>query len=127
MFSDQKADTSSMTGFDDKGGFRRRFPRRTLEKKVGVLFGGKYFICNSGEIGEGGMSILSDYALTEGRELVLCFQIPKGTFVTLRGLVKSVNAKQGVVVHGISFGEVPLTFKRQIRAFVSARTISLKI
>jgi hypothetical protein len=104
--------------------FRRKFPRRPLHKKVGVLFDGQYFICTSGEIGEGGMSILSDYALTEGRELVLNFQIPNGTFVTLRGLIKTVIAKHGIVTHGISFEQIPLGFKRQIRAFVSTRTIS---
>lgn len=109
---------------DGKSIYRRKFPRRALAKKVGVLFDGKYFICSSGEIGEGGMSILSDYALTEGRELALCFQIPEGTFVTLRGTIRSVNAKDGIVIHGISFGEVPLAFKRQIRAFVSARMTS---
>lgn len=113
-----------MSPYEDKGYFRRKFPRRSISKKVGVLFDGQYFTCVSGEIGEGGMSILSEYALTEGRELVLSFQIPEGTFVTLRGQIKSVTAKDGVVTHGIAFGEIPLAFKRQIRAFVSARMIS---
>jgi len=108
----------------DKGYFRRKFPRRRLHKKVGVLFDGQYLICMTGEIGEGGMSIVSEYALSEGRELVLSFQIPNGTFVTLRGLIKTVMARQGAVTHGISFDEVPLAFKRQIRAFVSTRTVS---
>lgn len=115
-----------MNAFEDKGYYRRKFPRRALSKKVGVLFDGQYFICSSGEIGEGGMSILSEYALTEGRELVLSFQIPDGTFVTLRGQIKSIHATNGVVTHGIAFGEIPLAFKRQIRAFVSART-SIKL
>jgi hypothetical protein len=110
--------------FEDKGFYRRKFPRRTLQKKVGVLFGGEYFIFTSGEIGEGGMSVLSDYALTEGRELVLSFQIPNGTFVTLRGLIRSVIAKDGIVTHGVAFDQIPLAFKRQIRAFVSARMTS---
>jgi len=104
------------------GYFRRKFPRRILRKKIGVLFGGEYFVCDSGEIGEGGMSIIGEYALTEGRELVLSFQIPNGAFVTLRGLIRSVTSQQGKAVHGIAFDEIPLAFKRQIRAFVSART-----
>ncbi|MBC7370035.1 MAG: PilZ domain-containing protein [Bdellovibrionaceae bacterium] len=109
---------------EEKYSFRRKYPRRPLHKKVGVLFDGAYFICTSGEIGEGGMSIVSEYALTEGRELVLNFQIPNGTFVTLRGLIKTVIAKHGTVTHGIAFDVIPLSFKRQIRAFVSTRTIS---
>jgi hypothetical protein len=108
----------------DKGYFRRKYPRRPLHKKVGVLFDGHFFICTSGEIGEGGMSLLGDIAMSEGRELVLSFQIPNGTFVTLRGLIKTVIAKHGIVTHGIAFDEIPLAFKRQIRAFVSTRTIA---
>lgn len=113
-----------MTNYEDKGYYRRKFPRRSLSKKVGVLFDGQYIICQSGEIGEGGMSIMSDYALTEGRELVLSFQIPEGTFVTLRGTIRSVTVSEGVAVHGIAFEQVPLAFKRQIRAFVSSRSAS---
>ena len=112
-----------MSLFEDKGHFRRKYPRRLLRKRVGVLFGGEYFVCNTGEIGEGGMSIVSEYALSEGRELVLSFQSPEGTFVILKGLIKSMTAHDGVVTHGIAFEEIPLAFKRQIRAFVSARTI----
>jgi hypothetical protein len=104
-----------MSDFEDLSSIRRKFPRRTLVKKVGVLFGGEYLICQSG------MSIISEYALTEGRELVLSFQIPKGTFVTLRGMIRSAKPSQGVVIHGIAFDVIPLGFKRQIRAFVSAR------
>ena len=73
------------------------------------------------------MSIVSEYALTEGRDLVLSFQIPDGTFVILRGLIKSVTPHQGIVIHGVSFEEIPLAFKRQIRAFVSARNNLSKI
>ncbi|MBK9321424.1 MAG: PilZ domain-containing protein [Bdellovibrionaceae bacterium] len=109
-------------GFEDNGHFRRKFPRRTLNKKVGTLFDGQYFVCTSGEIGEGGMSIVSEYALTEGRDLVLSFQIPNGTFVTLRGTIKSAIAVKGFVTHGVAFDKISLPFKRQIRAFVSART-----
>ena len=118
------ADKTPMN-FEDKGFFRRKFPRRPLQKKVGVLFDGQYIICSSGEIGEGGMSILSEYAFTEGRELVVSFQIPNGTFVTLRGTIRTVIPNDELVTHGIAFDEIPLAFKRQIRAFVSARTVSM--
>jgi hypothetical protein len=104
--------------------FHRKFPRRSLQRKIGVLFGGSYFICDSGEIGEGGMSILSEFVLSENRDVVVNFQIPDGTFASLRGKVRSVVPGNGLVTHGISFDQVPLVFKRQIRAFVSARTFS---
>jgi hypothetical protein len=127
MFFSKKTDKSSMSELGEKNYNRRKFPRRELVKKVGVLFGGEYFICTSGTIGEGGMSIVSEYALNDGQELVVSFQVPEGSFVTLRGLIRSTNTDQGLVTHGISFNIVPHSFKRQIRAFVSARISSQKI
>lgn len=113
-----------LMGYEDTGHFRRKYPRRSLRKQVGALFDGHYFVCLSGEIGEGGMSIVSEYALSDGRDVVLSFQIPHGTFVTLRGTIKTVFTKDGLVVHGVAFDQIPLAFKRQIRAFVSARTVA---
>ncbi len=97
-----------------------------MKRKVGVLCDGTYFVCDSGEIGEGGMSILSDYVLTEGHELVVSLQVPGGDFVYLRGVVRSTQKKEGDdrVTHGLSFNQVAFSTKRQIRAFVSARTES---
>lgn len=127
MFLVQKAEMMTMGDFENLSSIRRKFPRRALAKKVGVLFAGQYFICQTGEIGEGGISIISEYALTEGRELVLSFQIFEGSFMTLRGLIKSARPRQGAVVHGIAFDVISLDFKRQIRAFVSARISAQKI
>lgn len=70
------------------------------------------------------MSILTDYVLTEGHELVVSFQVPGGDFVYLRGVVRSTQKKEGDhrVIHGLSFNQIAFSTKRQIRAFVSART-----
>ncbi|KYG62987.1 hypothetical protein AZI87_17155 [Bdellovibrio bacteriovorus] len=110
--------------FEDKGYFRRQYPRRAMKRKIGVLCDGSYFVCESGEIGEGGMSIVSDYVLTEGHSLVVSFQVPAGEFVFLRAVVRSTQKKQGDerVTHGLSFNEIEFSIKRQIRSFVSART-----
>lgn len=109
--------------FDDKGYFRRQYPRRVMKRKVGVLCDGTYFVCDSGEIGEGGMSILSEFILTEGHEVVVSLQVPGGDFFFLRGVVRSTQKKEGdhLVTHGLSFNEIDFSTKRQIRAFVSAR------
>lgn len=108
---------------EDKGFFRRQYPRRAMKRKVGVLCNGTYFVCDSGEVGEGGMSIISDMVLTEGHELVVSFQVPKGSFVFLRAIVRSTQKKEGDsrVTHGLSFAEIEFAIKRQIRSFVSAR------
>lgn len=117
---------SSKYEFEDKGHFRRQYPRRAMKRKAGVLCDGSYFVCETGEIGEGGMSIISDYVLTEGHELVVSLQIPSGDFVFLRAIVRSTRKREdSKVVHGLSFAEIAFSIKRQIRAFVSARTESL--
>lgn len=110
--------------FEDKSGsFRRQYPRRDFSRKIGVLCDGSYFVCDSREIGEGGMSIRSEYILTEGHQVVLSFQVPNGSFVFLRGTIVSTQKKQGddTVTHGLSFNEIDFSIKRQIRSYVSAR------
>jgi c-di-GMP-binding flagellar brake protein YcgR len=117
----------TLSPYEDKGHFRRQYPRRALKRKVGVLCDGSYMVCDTAEIGEGGMAIRSEFVLTEGHEIVLSFQVPQGEFVSLRGVVRSTQTpanKMGDlrVTHGLSFSNVPFAIKRQIRAFVSART-----
>lgn len=116
--------------FEDKGYFRRQYPRRALKRKVGVLCDGTYFVCETQELGEGGMSIVSEFILTEGHELVVSLQIPSGDFVFLRATVRSTKKQEGdtdgrvLIAHGLSFSDIAFSIKRQIRAFVSARTES---
>jgi len=110
--------------FKDEGDFRRRFPRRDFSRKVGVLFGGRFFSCESSELGEGGLAISSDYIFDVGRQMVVSFQIPSGDFVSLRATVKSTAKHNGQVVHGLAFVEVPFQNRRQIRSYVSERTHS---
>ena len=112
--------------YEDKEYFRRQYPRRPMKRKIVVLCDGTYFMCESGEMGEGGMSIISEFVLTEGHELVVSFQVPGGPFVFLRAIVRSTQKKEGDdrVTHGLSFAEIEFGIKRQIRSFVSARTDS---
>ncbi len=104
--------------------FRRSYPRRVFKRTVSLIFKGQYILVQSGEIGEGGMSVLSNMVLTEGEPLVVNFQIPGGSFVSLRAEIKSTvqqGASGGYVIHGIAFTEIEFAIKRQIRSFVSSR------
>lgn len=107
--------------------YRRNYPRRQFKRTVGVLYKGQYFLSQAGEIGEGGMSILSDMVLTEGEPLMVSFQIPGGAFVCLRGEVRSTHKTTkpedaSMVIHGLAFLSVEFALKRQIRSFVSSRS-----
>jgi c-di-GMP-binding flagellar brake protein YcgR len=109
--------------FEDKGYFRRKFPRRAFNRRVGVLSHGSYFLADSAEIGEGGMSILLPEELEEGNQLVVNIRIPGGDFVSLRAQVRSRRPNtDGNFIYGLSFTNIPFSQKRQIRSYVSART-----
>lgn len=107
--------------------FRRKYPRRALKRKMGVLCNGHYFVAESGELGEGGMSVVSEFVLQVGNKVVVSFNIPGGGFVSLRGEIKSVEKanSSGLVTHGVSFQEISFSHKRQIRTFVSSRETKL--
>ena len=107
---------------DDKGYFRRKYPRRSLKRKVGIICRGTFFMCDSEELGEGGISIYSDTVLSDGSDLVVSFQIPGGDFVSLRAIDKATTKKQGQVTHGLALTAIQFAHKRQIRSFVSSRT-----
>lgn len=112
---------------NDKAQFRRQYPRRSLAVPVGVLAAGKYALAQTGEIGEGGMSFSSEYVYDIGSDLVLSFQIPKGGFVFVRGSVRSAQKdNQGHMVYGLAFLDIQFAARRQIRAYVSARTATKK-
>lgn len=104
--------------------FRRNFPRRDFKRSVGILFKGSYFMAQSGEIGEGGMSIVTDMVLTEGEPLVVSFQIPGGVFVSLRAEVRNSQKteKPDTLVIGLAFTQIEFALKRQIRSYVSSRS-----
>lgn len=103
---------------------RRKYPRRSLKKSLGVLSRGTYFLATTQELGEGGLSFVSDLVMSENDRLILSFQIPNGDLISVRSQVKSVSKVPGqnVVLHGVSFEQISFSHKRQIRAFVSART-----
>lgn len=117
-------DKKSMDKHVEEYQIRRKFPRKELNKSVGILSRGHYFIAHSTDVGEGGLSIRTDMVLNEGSQVIVNFQIPGGGFVSARAEVRSTQKKEetGEVVHGLSFENISFSSKRQIRAYVSART-----
>lgn len=104
---------------------RRRFPRREMHRKVGVLCRGHYVTYTSLEIGEGGMSIQSSFVLDQQASIVVTFQIPGAGFVSLQGEVRSTQKKdsEDFVTHGVVFRNIEFSHKRLIRSYVSARNL----
>ena len=101
---------------------RRKFPRRRFRREVGCLYRGLYQVIRAAEIGEGGMSFVTDQKMAEGESAVVSFQMPKGTFFSLMVVVRNQREKDGMFVYGCSFSKITFECKREIRSFVTART-----
>lgn len=100
----------------------RKYPRKEFQRKIGILFGGHYQVVHGVEISEGGLSFKTDMVFAQERECVLTFKIPKGDFISLRGIIKHMTKNQGSLSVGVSFIQVPFSNKRQIRNFIADRS-----
>ena len=104
---------------------KRKYPRTHFRKPVAFTCKGYAEVTGGMEIGEGGISFQTEMALDMNSPIVVNFYIPNGGFFCLRAIVKntveSLTAKPGHTVYGLSFTDVSLSLKRQIRAYV-ART-----
>lgn len=103
---------------------RRKYPRRQFRRKMGILYDGKYWSGNGVEIGEGGISFHLGQPFSEGRGVVVNFQIPGGAFVSVQAEIKNIRKdnKTGMFNYGVSFRTLKFDHKREIRAYVSGRS-----
>lgn len=108
---------------------QRKFPRRQFEQKIGVLKSGKYFLIESRQLGEGGLSLVSPESFEKEETVILNFKIPKGNYVSVKAEVKNVfdtesskDLSTGKVV-GFYFKDLDLSSRRQIRLFVAQRNV----
>lgn len=104
--------------------YKRKFPRRRFNRQVGFLADGIYSVGQCLEIGEGGISIALKKPLSVDKNIVVNFQIPGGSFVSVRAQVRNANpTKMGnLYVFGCSFENLQFDHKREIRSYVSARS-----
>ena len=101
---------------------RRKHPRRTFKRGIGILYQGKYEVAEATEIGEGGMSFVTQMEILKGGLLVINVQIPRGSFMVAMAEAKNVTRNEdGTFRVGCQFRKVKFENKREIRAYVSAR------
>lgn len=103
---------------------RRKFPRRRFHRGVGLLRAGVYDVGAGVEIGEGGLSLTLTHEIPADSHIVLSFQVPDSSFVTVRALVRDCREDgNGGFIVGCQFENISFEQKRQIRSYVSARTM----
>lgn len=105
---------------------RRKYPRRGLRRKIGILVDGRYWIGAGLEVGEGGASFLFARPLPEGKKIVMSFQIPGGAFISVQAEIKNnkKDHRSSLFHFGVNFLNLKFEHKRDVRSYVSARTES---
>lgn len=102
---------------------RRKFPRKSFRKTISFISKGDAEVVEGVEIGEGGISFKSTRSMVAEEKMIVNFFLPEGDFFSVRTTLKNVqNASAQSFVYGVSFDDVSLALKRQIRAYV-ARTL----
>ena len=102
---------------------RRKYPRRKFRRGVGFLCLGHYTVGSGFEIGEGGLAFKSAQEMAMEAHVIVSFQVPDGSFISVRATVKNKQDDGGGrFVYGVSFENLKFEWRREIRNFVTART-----
>ncbi len=83
---------------------------------------GKANVVQGVEIGEGGISFKSDFILDENQKIIVNFFISEGDFFSVRTTLKNKQTVSDHFVYGVSFDDISIALKRQIRAYVASKT-----
>ena len=105
---------------------KRKTPRRTLERRVGVLYRGGYETASSLEIGEGGMMVYGIDAIPIESSVVLSFSLPEEIIISVQATVRyELEGHRGLdgLSLGFEFVNLPLDYQRKIRTFVAAKSL----
>lgn len=102
----------------------RKYPRRSFDRALSCLCNGKYSIGQGIEIGEGGISFVLDQQFSSEQGLVLNFQVPGGSFMSVRAEMGESKAasEAGQFILFCEFKNLKFEYRREIRSFVSARS-----
>lgn len=103
---------------------RRKFPRKSFRKTISFLSDGKSEVVEAVEIGEGGISFKSILEIPKEQRMIVNFFLPEGDFFSVRTTLRNIQTTSQHFVYGVSFDDVSISLKRQIRAYV-ARTSSI--
>lgn len=103
---------------------RRKFPRKNFKKNLTFLCRGSAAVVQGVEIGEGGISFKSDFVLEDNQRIIVNFFLSEGDFFSVRTTLKNKQTTSDHYVYGVSFDDISIALKRQIRAFVARKTVS---
>lgn len=113
----------TMSKPDNSESRRRRVPRREFNRNIGVLFHGRFTVCQAFQIGEGGLLIAHPINLNIGDTVVVSFKLPNYIPDVVRAVVRYVLEAKGSTParYGIEFLNLDFTVRRQIRNYVASQ------
>ncbi len=100
----------------------RKFPRKLFRKNMTFLCRGYSGVVEGVEIGEGGISFKSDIILDENQKIIVNFFISDGDFFSVRTTLKNKQTAINHFIYGVSFDDISIALKRQIRAYVARKS-----
>lgn len=101
---------------------KRKYPRKAYRRTLSYLSGGNASLGKGIEIGEGGLSFSCDTKMDVNSKMIINFFLSEKDFFSVRvTLLNILNSSQNFT-YGVSFDDLSIALKRQIRAYV-ARTV----
>ena len=100
----------------------RKFPRKLFRKNLTFLCRGQASVVQGVEIGEGGISFKTDFIFTENQQIIVNFFISEGDFFSVRTTLKNKQTVASHFIYGVSFNDISIALKRQIRAYVARKS-----
>lgn len=101
--------------------FARKYPRKAYTKSVSFLTEGKSNFGQGVEIGEGGLAFSTQVQFAENTQFIVNFFLTDKDFFSVRATIKNITHVADQFTYGVSFDDISIALKRQIRAYV-ART-----
>lgn len=102
---------------------KRKHPRKAYRKAISFMCDGKASLGSGVEIGEGGMSFVSQAKIDVDKKFIMNFFLSDRDFFSVRMTILNSLTSADSFSYGASFDDVSIALKRQIRAYV-ARTVN---
>lgn len=102
---------------------KRKYPRKAYRKALSILSGGQACLGKGVEIGEGGLSFSTETKIEVNSKMIINFFLSDKDFFSVRVTLLNILNSSKVFTYGVSFDDLSIALKRQIRAYV-ARTIT---
>lgn len=104
--------------------YKRKHPRKAFSKAISFMLAGRSGIGNGVEIGEGGLSFSTNTKMEVNDKLVMNFFLSDKDFFSVRVTLLNVLNSAKTYTYGVSFDDVSIALKRQIRAYVARTAVN---